>query len=112
MFYILFLNSSSLQVGSQQNGRHVQARSTTLLPNIPGLPAILTLLFAPRAEFRADRDIKRLTGAICGLGYDQVKQQSFYPEHDMELTFDSEIGLTVSVRVVFFYFTKLFTRFL
>lgn len=83
-----------------------------MLPNIPGLPAILTLLFAPRAEFRADRDIKRLTGAICGLGYDQVKQQSFYPEHDMELTFDSEIGLTVSVRVVFFYFTKLFTRFL
>ncbi|XP_046649298.1 probable ATP-dependent RNA helicase spindle-E [Daphnia pulicaria] len=81
-------------VGSQQNGRHVQARSTTLLPNIPGLPAILTLLFAPRAEFRADKDIKRLTGAICGLGYDHEKQQSFYPEHDMELNFDSEIGLT------------------
>ena len=73
------------------------ARSTTLLPIIPGLPAILTLLFAPRAEFRADAKRTRLTGAICGLGYDRERRnQSFYPEHDMEIAFDTEISLSVS----------------
>lgn len=79
------------------NGNRVIARSTTLLPNIPGLPAILTLLFAPRAEFRADANRTRLTGAICGLGYDRKRNnQSFYPEHDMEIAFDTEFGLAVS----------------
>lgn len=83
------------QVGTKMDRKSVIVRSTTLLPNIPGLPAILTLVFAPRAEFRADADRKRLTGAICGLGYDKDRSQSFYPEHDMEIGFDAEIGLTV-----------------
>jgi ATP-dependent RNA helicase TDRD9 len=81
------------------------AHSTTLLPNIAGLPAILTLIFAPRAEFRADANRTRLTGAICGLGYDRKRKQSFYPEHDMELAFDSEIGLPVSVTTIFLHFS-------
>ena len=81
------------------------AHSTTLLPNIAGLPAILTLIFAPRAEFRADANRTRLTGAICGLGYDRKRNQSFYPEHDMELAFDSEIGLPVSVTTIFLHFS-------
>lgn len=83
------------------SGNRVTARSTTLLPNIAGLPAILTLLFAPRAEFRADANRTRLTGALCGLGYDKVRRQSFYPEHDMELAFDSEIALPVSFFLLF-----------
>ena len=90
-----------LQIGSQSNGNRVMARSTTLLPNIAGLPAILTLLLTPRAEFRANADRTRLTGAICGLGYDRDRNQSFYPAHDMELAFDSEISLPVSVTVVY-----------
>lgn len=90
-----------LQVGSRSHNNRVVARSTTLLPNIVGLPAILTLLFAPRAELRADANRTRLTGAICGLGYDGKRKQSFYPEHDMELAFDSEIDFPVSVRCRF-----------
>ena len=79
------------------NSNRVVARSTTLLPNIPGLASILTLLFAPRAEFRANADRTRLTGAICGLGYDRERNcQSFYPEHDMEIAFDTDIDLNVS----------------
>lgn len=81
-------------IGSQLTTNRVIARSTTLLPNIPGLPAILTLLFAPRAEFRADANRTSLTGAICGLGYDRERKQSFYPEHDMEVAFDTEISLS------------------
>ncbi|KAK4021219.1 hypothetical protein OUZ56_003138 [Daphnia magna] len=57
-------------IGYRSTCNRVIAHSTTLLPNIPGLPAILTLLFAPRAEFRANTNRNCLTGAICGLGYD------------------------------------------
>lgn len=72
------------------------ARCTTLLPNVPGLASILTLLFAPRAEFRADKARTRLTGAICGLGFDRErKDQAYHPEHDMEITFDAEVNLSV-----------------
>ena len=79
------------------NTNRVVARSTTLLPNIPGLASILTLLFAPRAEFRTNATRTRLTGAICGLGFDRERNcQSFYPEHDMEIAFDTEIDLNVS----------------
>ena len=79
------------------NTNRVVARSTTLLPNIPGLASILTLLFAPRAEFRTNATRTRLTGAICGLGFDKERNcQSFYPEHDMEIAFDTEIDLNVS----------------
>ena len=97
------------------NTNRVVARSTTLLPNIPGLASILTLLFAPRAEFRTNATRTRLTGAICGLGFDRERNcQSFYPEHDMEIAFDTEIYLNVSsyeflftlevLIIVFFFF--------
>ncbi len=85
-------------MGTQLKTNRVMTRSTTLLPNIPGLPAILALLFAPRAEFRSDEKRTRLTGAICGLGYDKERHnQPLYPEHDMEITFDTAIGHSVSV---------------
>lgn len=84
------------QVGTKVNHNHVVARATTLLPNIPGLSAILTLIFAPQAEFRANPGRTRLTGAICGLGFDKERNQSLYPEHDMEISFDTEVSLRVS----------------
>ncbi len=99
------------QVGTKMDRKSVIVRSTTLLPNIPGLPAILTLLFAPRAEFRADDDRKCLTGAICGLGYDKERSQSFYPEHDMEIGFDAEIGLTVNFEIIFCFVISNFIKF-
>ena len=85
------------KIGTRLNSSHVVARSTTLLPNIPGLASILTLLFTPRAEFHTDATRTRLTGAICGLGYDRERNcQSLYPEHDMEIVFDTEIDQNVS----------------
>ena len=85
-------------------GDCVTARSTTLLPNIPGLPAVLTLLFAPRAEFRTDSKRTRLIGAICGLGYDWRKEsQSLYQEHDMEVYFDTEIDCHVRIWRYYFF---------
>jgi len=34
-----------------------------------------------------------LTGALCGLGFDRVTGQPLFPDHDMEVTFDSEITM-------------------
>lgn len=39
-------------VGLNPNGSTVIARNTTIMPQIPGLPAIIMLLFTPVAEFR------------------------------------------------------------
>ena len=39
-------------VGLNQAGNVIQARHTTLMPHIPGLPALITLLFTPKAEMR------------------------------------------------------------
>ena len=62
------------------------------MPNIHGLPALLTLIFAPWFEFRADEKSKRYTGAICGLGVgDKVSAG-----RDMEIEFDTKIDDQVS----------------
>lgn len=65
------------------------------MPNIHGLPALLTLIFAPRAEYRTNENRTRLNGAICGLGYDARLDQAVCPERDMEIAFDKEIDYDV-----------------
>ena len=39
-------------VGLNPAGSSMIARDTTIMPLVPGLPAIVTLLFAPAAELR------------------------------------------------------------
>lgn len=39
-------------VGLNPSGTVMMARDTTIMPNIPGLPALVSLLFAPSAELR------------------------------------------------------------
>lgn len=39
-------------VGLNPNRSSVVARDTTVMPSVPGLPALIMLLFAPVAEFR------------------------------------------------------------
>jgi ATP-dependent RNA helicase TDRD9 len=34
-----------------------------------------------------------LTGALCGLGFDRITGKPIFPDHDMEVTFDSEITI-------------------
>lgn len=60
------------------------------MPPIPGLLSILTLVFAPRLEFRLDRDHTKYTGCISGLGTDS-EGHSVYEEDDMEVIFDVKI---------------------
>lgn len=75
-------------VGLNPSGNTIVARGTTLMPNIRGLPALMTLLFTPFAELRTDTKFSRYTGALCGLGHEPGTSFSLYPEHDMEVVFD------------------------
>ncbi|KAK7505535.1 hypothetical protein BaRGS_00003280 [Batillaria attramentaria] len=76
-------------VGLNPEGRTLIARDTTIMPQIPGLPALLCLLFTPLAEFRVDSKRQRYTGALCGLGYNpDDRYLPLLPDHDMEVTFD------------------------
>lgn len=67
-------------------------RQTTILPNLPGLPPLVCLIFAPQVELRVDNDEENITGGLFGLGLD-INKRTMFPEHDIELCFDTEIDL-------------------
>ncbi|KAL6437658.1 hypothetical protein ACFW04_004216 [Cataglyphis niger] len=69
-------------------------KNTTFLPNIPGLTALLALIFAPRMELRRNSRKTFYTGALCGLGpIDNLTGQAMLSDHDMEIKFDVEITI-------------------
>lgn len=70
-----------------ESGR-LTARNTTLMPDITGFPQLMSLLFAPRVEFRVDYERKQYVSALCGLGYDENTKHPHDPDNDMEITFD------------------------
>ncbi|XP_015591096.1 probable ATP-dependent RNA helicase spindle-E [Cephus cinctus] len=80
-------------VSQSANGDRLILRNTTLLPSIPGLTALIALLFAPQMELRRNYSGTHYTGALCGLGYDHRRKSSLFPEHDMQIMFDVEISL-------------------
>jgi ATP-dependent RNA helicase TDRD9 len=43
--------------------------------------------------FRVNESRTKLTGALCGLGFDKLTGQPVFPNHDMEVTFDTEITI-------------------
>ena len=79
-FYLL---PNFLQVGIHAVQNRVSVGHATLVPAIHWLPALLTLLFAPRVELRADGQCARFTGALCGLGFDSERHVPLpHQEHD------------------------------
>ncbi|XP_014470956.1 PREDICTED: probable ATP-dependent RNA helicase spindle-E isoform X2 [Dinoponera quadriceps] len=72
---------------------YLSLRNTTLLPNMPGLAALLVLIFAPRVELRCSPLATRYTEALCGLGpIDSCTGRGVFPDHDMKISFDVEIS--------------------
>ncbi|XP_026976486.1 ATP-dependent RNA helicase TDRD9 [Sagmatias obliquidens] len=85
------LVAASLSVNA--TGSTMLLRETSLMPHIPGLPALLSMLFAPVMELRVDRDGKCYTGVLCGLGWNPTTGAPLLPEHDMELAFDVQFSV-------------------
>uniref|UniRef100_A0A182RT96 Probable ATP-dependent RNA helicase spindle-E n=1 Tax=Anopheles funestus TaxID=62324 RepID=A0A182RT96_ANOFN len=69
-------------------GNTLIARLTTMMPNIPGLPVLMALIFAPTCLLKKDADETRIVGLLAGLGVDPRTGASIYPEHDMSLAVD------------------------
>ncbi|KAM6170841.1 ATP-dependent RNA helicase TDRD9 isoform 1-T1 [Erethizon dorsatum] len=85
------LVAASLSVNA--TGSTMLLRETSLMPPIPGLPALLSMLFAPVMELRLDEEGKCYTGVLCGLGWNPATAAPILPEHDMELAFDVQFGV-------------------
>ncbi|KAB0369475.1 hypothetical protein FD755_019480, partial [Muntiacus reevesi] len=85
------LVAASLSVNT--TGSTMLLRETSLMPHIPGLPALLSMLFAPVMELRVGQDGKCYTGVLCGLGCNLTTGAPILPEHDMELAFDVQFSV-------------------
>lgn len=51
--------------------------------------------------FRINEAGTRLTGALCGLGFDEEIQEPYFPENDIEVYFDTSFSLDDIVTVIF-----------
>lgn len=80
-------------VTTNESGDKLTLRSTTVMPNLPGLPALVCLMFAPMVELRSNDSLTKLSGALCGLGRDPETGHSLFAENDIELIFDVELNL-------------------
>lgn len=80
-------------VAVSPTGTRILLRDTTLMPDIPGLPALITMLFTPVMELRTDKERTCYTGALCGLGWNSRTQKAIFPEHDIELVFDVQFDV-------------------
>jgi hypothetical protein len=87
-------------VHSSQDRCKMILRDTTVMPSVPGMLPIVCMLFAPKIELRTKPGQDHYTGMICGLGYNRKKKSPFYPEHDMELVFDTAFSLADLQEVV------------
>ncbi|XP_007942813.1 ATP-dependent RNA helicase TDRD9 [Orycteropus afer afer] len=91
------LVAASLLVNA--TGSTMLLRETSVMPHIPGLPALLSMLFAPVMELRVDQDGKGYTGVLCGLGWNPTTGTPILPEHDIELAFDVQFTMEDIVEV-------------
>ncbi|CAH2328578.1 ATP-dependent RNA helicase TDRD9 [Pelobates cultripes] len=86
-------------VSVNASGSAIILRETSLMPSIPGLPALVAMLFAPVIELRVNKNQSEYIGAVCGLGWDPSSNSAVWPEHDIELAFDAHITIDDLLKV-------------
>uniref|UniRef100_H2MMA0 RNA helicase n=1 Tax=Oryzias latipes TaxID=8090 RepID=H2MMA0_ORYLA len=86
-------------VSVNASGSCILLKDTSFLPNIPGLPALVTMVFTPIMELRTDKERTCYTGALCGLGYNSQTHEVILPEHDIELEFDVKFDVEDIIEV-------------
>ena len=66
-------------------------RDTTMLPPLPGLAGLMTLLFSPVTRLEVNESLTEYTGVLAGLGIDPQTGEPAYRDHDMGVPFDAKI---------------------
>nr|CAH7759338.1 unnamed protein product [Callosobruchus chinensis] len=104
--YTRLLVASS--VNQSTHGDRLRLRQTTLMPNIPGLPMLLMLIFCPTMEVKVTEDGTRVASILCGLGFNKYTKKALYPAHDLVLTLDTELteDEITKVNVIRFYMNQ------
>ena len=70
----------------------VTLHQSTIMPHLPGIACLLSLMFSPIAEVRPSNDKTRYTSILTGLGCDK-NRKPFYGEHDCLIHVDVELDL-------------------
>ncbi|XP_037954577.1 probable ATP-dependent RNA helicase spindle-E [Teleopsis dalmanni] len=78
-------------VSENQNGDSLTARCTTIMPNIHGFSALMTLLFCPRVQIKCNKQRTKFVSILAGLGFDEETQEPLYEEHDIVLNLDVDL---------------------
>ncbi|KAL9890727.1 putative ATP-dependent RNA helicase spindle-E [Glossina fuscipes fuscipes] len=65
-------------------------RDTTLMPNIHGFAALVTMMFCPTMQIERNRAHTKYINILAGLGYDEHTFKPLYGEHDLILNLDAE----------------------
>ena len=105
------------------NNSSLLLRNTTFMPNLPGLGALLTAVFAPFVEMRCDSQLMYYTGLLAGLGWREtdwglsarqgggrkdVGRCSYSATHDIEVKFDVRVDDEdlATIRKLRYYISK------
>ncbi|KAL1512681.1 hypothetical protein ABEB36_002237 [Hypothenemus hampei] len=80
-------------VGQNAEGTRLRVRQTTLMPNVPGLPALLAAIFCPTMEPKLTKDNSLVAALLCGLGFNETTSKPFYPYHDIIIRLDTELHI-------------------
>lgn len=78
-------------ITENQVGDTIVARSTTLMPNIHGFGALMTMLFCPTMQIKRNSSCTKYVAILAGLGYAPRTYKPLYGEHDVVLNLDVEI---------------------
>ncbi|KAI9579934.1 hypothetical protein GQX74_000722 [Glossina fuscipes] len=80
-------------VTENQSGNTIVARGTTLMPNIHGFGALVTMMFCPTMQIKRNKDRTKYVTILAGLGYDQNTLEPLYGQHDLVLNLDVELDM-------------------
>lgn len=90
-------------IGQNVDSTTITLRNTTLMPNIHGFAALVSLIFCPIMETKPLPDGSRFASILCGLGAYETTTKALYPPHDFVLNLDTELTSDELARVEKFF---------
>lgn len=84
---------------AETNGDRLNTYNTTLMPNIHGFGALMTMLFCPTMQVKCNAERTKYVSILAGLGYNPETIEPYFEEHDLVMNLDVNI-LKGDIRIV------------